>query len=136
METILLLCDYAEAISGKLYVMGGGWTTCPPGPRQMAIAVRVMVPWNEANTKHTLTLFLQDEHGKTLELGDPPTKVMQDGSFEVGRPPGVPTGSEIDFTVVFGFIGLPLEPNKSYRWQLEINSEPSGHASFRTREVA
>src|SRR5450756_2909121 len=76
MDTIILLCDYAEAINGKLYVMGGGWTICPPGPRHMAIAVRVMVAWSEANTKHTLTLFLQDEHGKTLELGDPPTKVM------------------------------------------------------------
>ena len=134
MDTTILLCDYAEAVNGKLYIMGGGWTICPPGPRQMAIALRVMVPWNDANTKHALSLFLQDENGNTLELGDPPKKVMQEGSFEVGRPPGVPAGSEIDFTVVFGFLGLPLEPAKSYRWQLEINGEPAGHASFRTRE--
>jgi len=25
-EAILLLCDYAEAVNGKLYIMGGGWT--------------------------------------------------------------------------------------------------------------
>lgn len=136
MDAIILLCDHAEAINGKLYVMGGGWTVCPPGPRQMAIAVRVMVPWSDANTTHTLSLLLQDESGNTLELGVPPKKVMQEGTFEVGRPPGVPAGSEIDFTVVFGFAGLALEPDRGYRWQLEINGEPSGHASFRTRATA
>lgn len=133
LEAMILLCDYAEAIKGKLYIMGGGWTVCPPGPRQMAIAVRVMVPWSEANTTHRMSLMLQDESGNTLELGDPPKPVAQGGTFEVGRPPGIPAGSEIDFTVVFNFVGLPLVPDRGYRWQLEINDEPSGHASFRTR---
>lgn len=132
MEAILLLCDYAEAINGKLYIMGGGWTMCPPGPRIMAVAIRINVPWSDANMKHQLALFLQDAEGNQVELGDPPQKVMKTGEFEVGRPPGVPQGTELDFTAVFGFINLPVEPDKGYRWQLEIDGEPSGHASFRT----
>lgn len=132
MDAILLLCDYAEAIGGKLYIVGGGWTVCPPGPRQMALAVRILVPWSEANTPHKLTLILQDENGSFVELGDPPEKVMNEGQFEVGRPPGVPAGTELDFTAVVGFVGLPLEPDRGYRWQLEIDGEPVAYASFRT----
>lgn len=134
MEAILLLCDYAEAINGKLYIMGGGWTICPPGPRFMAVAVRINVPWSETNTKHQLALFLQDTDGNQVEFGEPAQAVKKTGEFEVGRPPGVPQGTEMDFTAVFGFINLPLEPDKGYRWQLEIGGEPAVYASFRTRQ--
>jgi hypothetical protein len=129
----MLLCDYAEAIGGKLYVMGGGWVNCPPGRRSMSIALRILVPWSDTNTRHELALILQDEEGNTIDLGEPPRPVRQEGGFEVGRPPGVPPGSEIAFTMVFNFIGLPLEPEKGYRWQIEINGEPSDSVSFRTR---
>ncbi|MFH1151395.1 MAG: hypothetical protein V1748_13075 [Actinomycetota bacterium] len=133
MDAILLLCDYAEAINGKLYIMGGGWTSCPPGPRLMAVAIRVNVPWSETNLKHQLALFLQDADGNQVELGEPPQPVKKTADFEVGRPPGIPQGTELDFTAVFGFVNLLLQPDTGYRWQLEINGDPSGHASFRTR---
>ena len=134
MNAIMLLCDYAEVIGGKLYIMGGGWTVCGPGPRQMAVAVRVLVSWDETNTPHEMTLILQDENGGVIELGDPPEKVVHEGKFEVGRPPGVPVGTELDFTAVVGFVGLPLEPDKGYRWQFEIDGEPAAYASFRTAD--
>lgn len=132
MEAILLLCDYAEAVNGKLYIMGGGWTMCPPGPRFMAVAIRINVPWDETNTKHTLNVFLQDAEGNPISMGEPPQPVEKSGDFEVGRPPGITAGTEMDFTAVLGFINLPLEPDTGYRWQLEINGEPTVHASFRT----
>ncbi len=132
MEAMLLLCDYAEAVNGKLYIMGGGWTICPPGPRLMAVAVRVSVPWDQTNVRHRLDLFLQDAGGSPVKLGDPPQPVVKTGDFEVGRPAGVPAGTEMEFTAVFGFVSLPVEPDTGYRWQLEIDGKPSGHASFRT----
>ena len=70
---------------------------------------------------------------RTVELGEPPQPVKKTADFEVGRPPGIPQGTELDFTAVFGFINLLLQPDTGYRWQLEINGDPSGHASFRTR---
>lgn len=132
MKTTMMLCDYAESVQGKLYIMGGGWTVCPPGPRNLAIALRILVPWADTNRKHKLGLFLQDADGNTIELGSPPRPVQQVGDFEVGRPPGVPHGAEIDFTAVFNFLGLPLEPGHGYRWQLEIDGEPMDSVSFRT----
>ncbi len=132
MDAILLLCDYAEVVNGKLYIMGGGWTNCPPGPRFMTVAIRVNVQWSETNAKHQLALFLQDAEGNHVELGEPPQPVEKTGEFEVGRPPGIPQGTEMEFTAVFGFINLPIKPDAGYRWQLEIDGEPAGHASFRT----
>ena len=132
MKAILMLCDYAEAINGKLYIMGGGWTICLPGLRNMSVAIRVFVPWVDANAKHKLALLLQDENGNTVAFGDQAKEVKNEGSFEVGRPPGIPEGTDLDVTVVFNFNGLMLEPTKGYRWQLEINDEPSERASFRT----
>ncbi|MDD5448681.1 MAG: hypothetical protein PHO53_05900 [Actinomycetota bacterium] len=133
MKTNMLLCDYAEAIEGKLYIMGGGWSLCPAGPRNMSIAMLILVPWNETNTQHKLTLMLLDEDGNQVNLGEPPREVKQEGSFEVGRPPGVPPGSDIGVALVFNFIGIPFTPGAGYRWQLEIDGQPTDYVSFRTR---
>jgi hypothetical protein len=44
----------------------------------------------------------------------------------------MPEGTELDVTLVFTFNGLILEPDKGYRWQLEIDDEPTQRVSFRT----
>ena len=40
MDVTLLLCDFAEAVNGKLYVMGGGWNVlfAPGQPVTMSVA--------------------------------------------------------------------------------------------------
>ena len=132
MDTTMLLCDYAEAFRGKLYIMGGGWTMCPPGLRSMVLAIRIMVPWSETNERHKMVLTLLDDSGRPAELAEPGQLTRQEDVFEVGRPPGLPSGTEIEYTAVLGFSGLPLAPKSSYRWQLEINGEPIAGTSFRT----
>lgn len=132
MESNILLCDFAEVIGGKFYIMGGGWNICTPGPRNMSVAIRVDVPWSEANVDHALSLRLQDDGGHTIELGDPPQAVVIEGSFQVGRPPGTPQGWDIDYAAVFTFNGLLLEPKTIYRWQVEIDGEPTRSTVFRT----
>lgn len=132
MESNILLCDFAEVIGGKLYIMGGGWNICAPGPRNMSVSIRISVPWSEANVDHSLALRLQDDSGNTIELGAPPRAVVVEGGFQVGRPPGTPQGWDLDYTAVFTFNGLLLEPDKIYRWQVEIDNEPTQGAVFRT----
>jgi hypothetical protein len=132
METNILLCDFAENIAGKLYIMGGGWDMCSPGPRNLSVVVRVLVPWSEANVDHSLALRLQDDAGNTVEIGEPPRPVVIEAQFQVGRPPGTPQGWDLNYTAVFTFNGLFLEPNKIYRWQVEIDGEPTQSAVFRT----
>jgi hypothetical protein len=132
METTMFLCDFAEALNGKLYIMGGGWTICAPGPRNLALAIKVLVPWDKTNEKHKLKLILQDKDGHTIDIGSPPRPVISDGEFEVGRPPNTPKGAPLDFAIAINFMALPLEPDTQYRWQLEIDDKTTVGVSFRT----
>ena len=58
MEVTLLLCDFAEAVNGKLYVMGGGWNIlfAPGQPVTMSVAAVIAVPWDRTNQQHELSL--------------------------------------------------------------------------------
>lgn len=132
METTLMLCDYAEAINGKLYIMGGGWTICPPGPRNLALTIKVLVPWDKANEKHKLALMLQNGDGHIVSLGDPPKPVVIQSEFEVGRPPNIPKGMPLDFVIAIAFVALPLTADTAYRWQVEINGKAVQSVAFRT----
>ena len=51
MDVTLLLCDFAEAVNGKLYVMGGGWNIlfAPGQPVTMSVAAVLAVPWDRTN---------------------------------------------------------------------------------------
>jgi len=84
----LILADRAEAISGKLYMMGGGWDhvgMVPGVPTMFSIACAVMVPWHATNQDHLVTLSLQDADAKEL------LKVQ--AGFRTGRPPTLEEGA-------------------------------------------
>ncbi len=136
----LLLADAAEAVNGKLYILGGGWSVIGPGPTPFAIAMKVEVPWDQANTRHDFRLELLDSDGRPVpvqqELGAEPKPLVLDGSFEVGRPPGLPAGTPLDTVLAVNFPGdLPLQPGSRYEWRLSINDETRDdwRASFYSR---
>ena len=58
----VLLADRAEAINGKLYVMGGGWDrlwlTEFPKAFVASIAIGVIVPWSATHTDHRLCVLV------------------------------------------------------------------------------
>lgn len=119
----MLLADAAEAIGGKLYVLGGGWSITGPDPSTFAIAVKVEVPWNEANAKHEWELTLVDEDSREVKLGDPPNPVRISAPFEVGRPAGLKAGTPLDMTFAIKFVNLPIPPGGRYVWRLSIDGE-------------
>lgn len=87
----VLLCDYSEAVNGKLYLTGGGWNVLrlPELPAEWAfsIGLGIDIAWHETNDPHELVVTIQDPDG--VELGDGLT-----ANFETGRPPGIPQGQE------------------------------------------
>src|SRR4051794_17346369 len=58
MKVTMILADSAQAVDGKLYVLGGGWSLAGPGPTPMALAVKIEVPWDRGNMRHHLTIEL------------------------------------------------------------------------------
>jgi hypothetical protein len=125
MRVTLLLADAAQEVLGKLYILGGGWSVTGPDVPPMALAIKLDVPWSDANASHAFELALVDTDGRAVEVNDGPDGIREVrivGSFEVGRPPGLPPGSDIDcaFTVNVG--AIPLASGR-YAWQLWIDGE-------------
>lgn len=119
MHVTMLLCESAQEINGKLYILGGGWSVTGPGPFQWALAVRVEVPWDEANVRKKVRLFLHDADGHAVMLPGTQTPIELNAELEVGRPAGMPRGIPID--TAFAVQGMPLVlPSGRYVWRLAI----------------
>jgi len=137
MRVTLLLADSAQAVEGKLYILGGGWSVVGPDPTGMAIAMKIEVPWDQTNRQHTWLLELVTSDGETVFVpgptGDEPVKL--DGSFEVGRPPGVKPGTPIDLPVAINVVPLPLPVDGRFEWRLSIDgvSDEDWRLAFTTR---
>jgi len=125
----LLLCDFAEAVNGKLYVMGGGWNVlfAPGQPVTMSVAAVVAVPWDQTNRPHELSLDLLTEDGASVEVEEQAVTVT--GEFELGRPPGIKPGSSLNAPFVWTFAGLALDAG-GYEWKLSIDGAPVASRPF------
>jgi hypothetical protein len=125
----MLLCDYAEEVNGKLYIMGGGWSrvSMRSPTASMAVAVRIEVPWDQANIGHQLVAALVTEDGQPVLQDDSP--IQLEGQFEVGRPPGMTRGSPIVSAFALRFEGLSLDRGR-YRWQLSIDGTEAANTWF------
>jgi hypothetical protein len=121
----MLLADHAEAVNGKLYINGGGWSMTGPNPSPFAIAVSVKVPWEMANRRHQLRLELVDSEGRPVEFPTPDGStqpLVLEPELEVGRPAGLVPGTPLDAALAINFSPLPLDSGR-YEWRLMVNGE-------------
>jgi hypothetical protein len=128
-EVTLLLCDFAQSVGGKLYVMGGGWSQAPAAqPLNMGLAVKMAVPWDRANDPIRVQTELVTEDGQPVDLGEGP--IQSQGEIELGRPPGLRRGTPLDATLAFNLSGISLTPG-GYVWQFRVDDEVRARAPFR-----
>jgi hypothetical protein len=125
MRVTMLLADAAQEVHGKLYILGGGWSVTGPDVPPMALAIKLDVPWSDANASHVFELTLVDTDGRGVQVDDGAQgsrDVRIGGNFEVGRPPGLPPGSDIDCAFAVNVGAIPLASGR-YAWQLWIDGE-------------
>ena len=132
----LVLANHAEAVNGLLYLSGAGWTDArrpvapgqPPPSLHFGIGVSVVVPWTETNRTHHLSIRIEPEDG-----GEP--LLQMDAQLEVGRPPGLPSGS--DQNAVLALNADVAFPAGGYRvvGQLSGISQHRRSVSFRLHDV-
>jgi len=138
MKVTLLLADSAQAVDGKLYVLGGGWSIIGPEPSPIAIAMKIEVPWDQANRSHLWQLELLDADGNPVSAAGPDGEgqpIEISGEFEVGRPPGLKPGTPLDLPLAITMSPLPLPPGGRYVWRLSIDgaSQEDWQLAFSTR---
>lgn len=127
----VILADSAEIVSGKLYVLGGGWQRLSiakgfPNTHRCAISMAVEVPWSETNARHEFQVVMQDQDGREEPMG-------VKGHFEVGRPAGITPGQDQRVQIASG-ITLNIRAAGPYRLVLRIDGEDIGYAPFTALE--
>ena len=133
MKVTMLLADAAQAVNGKLYILGGGWSITGPDPAPSALAIKIEVPWNEANRRHQLMLRLVNADEQPVRIENQAIEIGAE--FEVGRPAGLPEGHPLDTTLGINIGPLPLPPGSRFVWRLSINGQGQDDwsAAFATR---
>jgi hypothetical protein len=124
-----LLADHAEAVNGKLYVVGGAWNrigaaSFPATHNHLSVASVIHVPWDATNKSHTIELRLVDSDGAPI-IPEP-----VHGGFESGRPPGMRPGDEQLVVLVFNFDGLVFPRPGTYEFHLLVNGDETGLIRF------
>jgi hypothetical protein len=132
----LILCDaaVAEPGSGKVHMLGAGWSvTSSPTPQQ-SVVVLMKIPWDRANQPISFVLQLFDSDGRPVRIETPPgsQEIKFEGQVEVGRPLGVAAGSDLDASLALNVPSLPLTPAR-YQWRLDI-SDQTFDVSFQVRQ--
>jgi uncharacterized protein DUF6941 len=122
----IILADHGEAISGKVYILGGGWNmlNLPDLPQEWAFAIVVGldVSWDETNQRHKFALHIEGPDGD--RLGD---QLLID--LEAGRPPGSLAGQ--DQRVTFSLVTrLTFEQAGPHAVVVRIGEQEIGRARF------
>jgi hypothetical protein len=140
MKVTLMLADAAQVADGKLNVLGGGWTITGPQPCPFALAGIFEVPWGGTNRNHAFRLELIDLDGNPVVVSGPEGEqpVVLEGGFEVGRPPGVRSGSYLPIPFALNCGPIPFPPGSHFEWRLSIDGEEheDWRLAFSTRPVA
>lgn len=145
MRALLLIADFANAESGKLNVIGGGWQVTARSlegnqlivPPQAVVAM-FEVPPEFINQQFSVTLVLEDSRGNPVELPGPAGPQALRIGHVVSAPPsnirGVPPGRVPGRAQIMVNIhpGLPLSADELHTWVLEVDGyrNPQWRTSF------
>jgi hypothetical protein len=129
----LILCDAAQAESGKIHMLGAGWSITPSPTAPHAVAALIKIPWDRANQPIPLKLQLLEADGSPVMVSTPEGAIPigTEAKIEVGRPPGLAPGSMLDASFALNIASLPLDPGR-YEWRLTV-SDQEFFASFTVR---
>jgi len=115
----LLLADRAEAVNGKLYMVGGGFDRALVSNLEAGsgvdidVAFAILVDYLETNERHRFTLAVENEDNQQML---PPVQA----EFEVGRPPGMlPGQAQRVIYVVRG--PFPIRQYGGYHWVVTLD---------------
>jgi hypothetical protein len=135
-KIIMMLADSAQAVDGKLYILGGGWSMTGPNPSPSALAIKFEVPWEAANRKHKVRIELLDSDGQPVLVQGPesPEPMLIQADLEVGRPTGLSPGTPLDSPFAINIGPLPLKPGR-YEWRCTVvGANVSQSCAFTFRE--
>ena len=86
----MIPADSAQAVGGKLYILGGGFNHLAvpdfPAAHAFDVAIIVDVPWDHTNRPYEVAIELVDADGQSLGY-------RAEATLETGRPAGARPGT-------------------------------------------
>ncbi len=124
----LILADRAEALDGKLYMMGGAWEQTLASdleqPVKISLALAVLVPWNRTNEDHTAKITIED-------LDQKPMDFRIDATFAQGRPPLLRGGETQRVVMALSDLVFKAPSYGDYQLVVYLNGERAKDVRFR-----
>jgi hypothetical protein len=122
----LLLADHAEAMNGKLYLMGGGWDRRAIADlrqtQTFAVALGVLIPWNDTNRPIPLAMTLRDVDG--VDVVQPlQTQIV------LGRPATATPGQKLRYMLAINYQLVFAHPGQ-YVVEARAGTGPAKRVSF------
>ena len=113
------LADAAEAVNGKIYVVGGAFDTIwaanvPVVYPRLSLVMRLMFTPAEVGRKHKIEINLLEEDGKRM--------ASVGGDLEIGQNPEVPKGWRQGFLTSLNFANLKFEKLGDYSFEIVVNN--------------
>jgi hypothetical protein len=127
-----ILADRAEAVNGKVYMMGGGWDRLTVQdfnlPVAVSFALGILVPWNATNESHRLQVTIEDQDGRPVDF-------RLETEFVVGRPPLTSPGEIQRIALAVPSVSMRLPGPGSYTVRASINGVGARPVVFRALPV-
>lgn len=129
----MLLCDAAQEVNGKLYILGGGFSLLfvPNQPVPVTVAIKLSVPWDRSNQQMPLVCRLVDEDGGAVTSDVAEGGIRAEGIVEAGRPAGIKPGTPLDVVLALPFV-VALAPG-GYVFELEVDGAVVARSPFRVQ---
>ena len=126
LKVSMMLADHAQAVGGKLYISGGGWSITGPDPTPGAIAMDVKVPWDERDDEHRLLFDLVDADGQPVlvptQFGVQPMRIEATLKLDVDQlDSAVKPGTPLDAPFAINYGPVALAPGQRFEWRLSVN---------------
>lgn len=141
MQAHIILCDSAQLDqgTGKMHMLGAGWTVTGPQVPPFSVVVFLRVPWEEAQEDHAFEIRLLDESGQpVVPAGVPDSKpVSFTGGLKLN--PDSPLLEEsakmvdIHSAIAVSAPALRIPAGQRYRWVVEADGKEIGSTMFVVR---
>lgn len=140
MDAYVILSDAAlKDPSGKVGLLGAGWSLTGPKVPPMAVTVFVRIGWEEAGSLRRWALRLLDDQDETVTSPDEPeARVEFGGHLGLNESTDVVPEEEarlvdIQTTLTVTAHALPLEGGRRYRWAFSVDDQEMASAPFVVR---
>jgi hypothetical protein len=135
MRAAIVLGDFAETDtgSGKVHIIGAGWSMTGPAPGPHAVVAFIQVPADRVEEGPIpFTLRLTDRAGQLVEAPGPAgmQRLEISGQVEMQVPEGWDHSTALQAAFSANLMGLPLQPGQSYAWSIEVDGKDLGSTEF------